>query len=345
MLEIQPVCGVNPMVDKNRRSQNSSENKIPRRTYLQSIAASGLLSVGVGTVSAEPNQTPDVVEEVNISIPDAAPGKDIAAAQTEKVKNETPGLEHIDPTIPGLEKIDTISVQRYENGRVSYVVSGSSPTPRERPNGFTVHSGITSDTESDQLAVEVTPIADGQDGENGRPGNDSGSKDADSSEDPSSLLSGDGSHTDVTLLNEDSGEDLLQNFEGGVHAQAETNSWAPERARHFQTYEWEANSSNSSVISRSGDYSTQWITYSVHQWELEGNGWSETGFPGDNAYGKSFSQLTKVEDATTKRTQLETDMTMKPDGTFEWWGKVDNEDSDWGASFQLYTDYVDDPSA
>lgn len=332
------------MTDQNKPPQKSSESKIKRRTYLQSIAATGLLSVGVGTVSAESNPTPDVVEEVTISVPDASPDGNVTATQLTAVENETPGLERIDPTISGIGNIDTISVQRYETGRVSYIVSGSSPTPKNRPNGFSVHSGITPDTESDQLAVEVTPIAKEQSNDNGRSDSDSGSKDTGTNEAPSSLSLGGHTHSDVTLLSEDSGEDLLQNYEGGVHAQADTNEWVDDRARHIQTYEWEANSSNSEVVSRSGSFSTHWITYDVHQWNLEGNGWNETGYPGDNAYGKSYSQLTKYEDGTTKRTQLQTDMTMKPDGTFEWWGKVDNEDSEWGASFKLYTDYVDNPS-
>ncbi|MFQ3476408.1 hypothetical protein HKK80_09145 [Halonotius sp. F2-221B] len=333
------------MVDKNNRSKKGSESKVQRRTCLQTIAATGLFSVGIGTTSAESNPTPEVVEEVTISIPDESATEDVTATQIGAVENNTTGLEHIDPTISGIENIDTISVQKYETGRVSYVVSGSSATAKNHPNGFSIRSGITPNTESDQLAVEVVPIANKNSSDKGRSGNASGSKDTGSNEAASSISSKSNLNSNIKLLTEDSGEDLLQNFEGGIHAQADTNEQLiSDRARHIQTYEWEANSSNSEVVDRSGSYSTHWITYDVHQWDLEGNGWKETGYPGDNAYGKSYSQLTKYEDATTKRTQLQADMTMKPDGTFEWWGKVDNEDSTWGASFQMYTDYVDNPS-
>lgn len=333
------------MTSKENYSKQASERRtIQRRIYLRSVSAAGLLTMGMGTASAKSNIGQKATRKVRINIPNTSSDRGEKTAALSHVVENTPGLTNIDSNIPGIENISQIVVRTTENGGVSYTASGDSSVRENKLSGFSVNSGITAD--SDSLAVEVKAISDHQESNtdrNPRSGSNSGPKDTDNQKGFSQLSSYGNYFGDISFLSTDSGEDLLQNYEGGIAAQANTNEpYVPDDlAKHTQTYEWEANSSETDVISRSGKYGTDWITWDINQWNLEGNGWSETGFPGANAYGKSYSQLTKFEDVSTKRTQLQTDMTMKPDGTFEWWGKVENDDSSWGSSFELYPNYVD----
>ncbi|WP_128478979.1 hypothetical protein [Halorussus pelagicus] len=297
----------------------SEENRTPtRRTVLKNSALSMATFGSLTGVSAAQTQSKEVVDKVSIKIPDNSGDKSLSSSNIESLSKSHSGVKKFDTGISGLHKLDSIVVEKYNTGEMSYSVSGTNQVSKTGVTRFQVRSGIGPNGDG-PLAIEVVPSQKQKVSKDGNEGCSSG--------------------TDGTLssMDSDSGSDLTEDYEGGVHTRTGTNEdlYLSDQAHHRQVYDWSASGGN--VGNWDGDYCTNWKAYDVSGWTLEGNGWKNRDSSGDNYYSESYAQLTTYNDSTTNRTQHEISMTMKPDGTFDWTAEITNTASEWATEFEMYS--------
>jgi hypothetical protein len=209
------------------------------------------------------------------------------------------GIEQVSAELFDNQDVQYVSINQYSSGGTEYLAKGS---------GEVGESGT---------GVTITPVASGADS------NTVGYK----------LLGGPTttSHWGNTETAEGSWNDSA--YESTVWAQSGTNEsgWLSDKVYHSQNFDWSGQSGDF------GFYSGGWCIKHVSNDSGSWNQLNET-LVDNHETNNGASYLYKSSSRHEywgHETKLVVETVMNGDGTFDWWAKIYNEQSDWGAHFEV----------